>query len=112
MDMQEPPVEHVDMDAHGSLFERIYKPFIILTIITGIEFAVAFTMSKGPAKVGIFIALTIVKAFYIIAYFMHVKFERVHFIYTVTLPFILIVYLTALLIIEGKYWDEVHKLFN
>jgi cytochrome c oxidase subunit IV len=94
---------HPHPEVHGTVFQRIIVPFIILTIITAIEFLVAFTMPKSGIKVGIFIILTLVKAFYIIAYFMHVKYERLNFIYAVTLPFIFIVYLLALLLLEGDY---------
>ena len=40
----------------------------------------------------IFIALTIVKSYYIVGYFMHMKFEVMPFQWSVLLPFILIVY--------------------
>ena len=51
----------------------------------------------------VFIALTIVKAYFIIAFFMHLKHEKVTFGYTVILPFLLIVYLIAMCITEGNY---------
>ncbi|MCS6904165.1 MAG: cytochrome C oxidase subunit IV family protein [Bacteroidia bacterium] len=98
-------VEHVQHEVHGTVFQRIIVPFIILSIVTVIEFLVAFTLSKGGVKIAIFVVLTLVKAFYIVAYFMHVKFERLNFIYAVTLPFLFIVYLLVLLLIEGKYQD-------
>lgn len=94
---------HGSHDSHGSVFKRIIVPFIILTVITLFEFLIAFTMDKGTAKVVIFVLLTFMKAFYIIGYFMHVKFERVNFIYTVTLPFIFVIYLLILLFMEGGY---------
>lgn len=96
-------LEHGNHDTHGTVFQRIMVPFFILTAITAAEFLIAFTMPKNGLKVAIFIALTLAKAFYIIAYFMHVKFERLNFIYAVTLPFIFIVYLLVLLLLEGDY---------
>jgi caa(3)-type oxidase subunit IV len=91
------------LHAPGSLFQRIWMPFIILFMVTALEFLVAFTMDKGPAKVGIFIVMTIVKAFYIVAYFMHVKFERLNLAMTIVIPFMFVVYLIALLMLEGGY---------
>jgi len=95
--------DHHDMDAHGSVFKRIWVPFFILFGLTVLEFIIAFTMAKGPARVGIFVFLTIVKAFYIVAYFMHLKFERISLIYTIVLPMLFLVYLIALLLMEGGY---------
>jgi caa(3)-type oxidase subunit IV len=91
------------LHAPGSIFQRIWMPFIILFIVTALEFLVAFTMEKGLVKVGIFILMTIVKAFYIVAYFMHVKFEKLNLAMTIVIPFVFVVYLIALLIMEGGY---------
>ena len=50
----------------------------------------------------IFIGLTLVKAAYIVMYFMHLKFEETFLQWTIYLPvLILIPYLTFILIAEG-----------
>jgi len=90
-------------DSHGSIFDRIIKPFLILTAITALEFLIAFTMDANLGRVIIFIVLTLAKAFFIMAYFMHVKFEKIGMIYSVTLPFLFVLYLIALLLMEGGY---------
>lgn len=95
--------DHHDMDAHGSVFKRIWVPFFILFGLTVLEFAIAFTVDKGLGRNIVFIILTIVKAFYIVAYFMHLKFERVNLAYSIVLPALLLLYLIALLLIEGDY---------
>jgi cytochrome c oxidase subunit IV len=75
----------------------------MLTLLTAIEFLIAFTVPEAYSgiKVAMYILLTIAKAFYIVAYFMHLKFERINFAYSVVVPAILLLYLIALLIIEG-----------
>jgi caa(3)-type oxidase subunit IV len=92
------------MAAHGSVFQRIWVPFFILLGITILEFAVAFGFDKseyGTFRLWVFLLMTLAKAFYIVAYFMHLKFERINLIYTIVLPMAFIVYLLVLLFQEG-----------
>ena len=93
---------------HGSIFKRIIQPFIILTILTALEFTIAFTL-EGPAyenfRLWTYITLTLMKAFYIVAYFMHLKHERVNLIYTITVPSLLLIYLIVLLLLEAYRTD-------
>jgi cytochrome c oxidase subunit IV len=52
----------------------------------------------------IYIALTLLKAFYIVAYFMHLKFERINLIYSILLPTIFVMGVIAALMYESDYW--------
>mgnify|MGYP002085546631 CR=1 FL=1 len=91
------------MAAHGTQFQRIWMPLIILFLITAVEFLIAFTV--GPemktVKVTVFIALTILKAFYIMAYFMHLKFEKVGLVYSLLAPTLFVVALIFILLYES-----------
>lgn len=88
----------------------IWRTFWILLIVTIFEVGIAFTTIPHNILVLIFIVLTIVKAYFIVAYFMHLKHEKFSFAYSIVLPFILIVYLIAMALAEGNYlnfWDAV-----
>jgi len=51
-----------------------------------------------------FIILTLVKAYYIVAYYMHLKHEFKNFIYAVSLPYIvLVLYLIVMALTEAIY---------
>lgn len=98
--------------AHGEGMgvKRIWQVFGILLFITAIEFLVALgfvhhwhIVEKGPLLYAFYVVLTLVKAFYIVAYFMHLKFEKKSFIITCSIVFILIIYLIVLLLIEGNF---------
>ena len=91
----------------------IWKTFWILLFITVFEVAIAF-WSLFPHNVLklIFIALTIVKAYYIVGFFMHLKHERVHFAWTIVLPFVLIVYFIYMLMTEGNALNNVRMIFG
>lgn len=80
---------------------EIYYAAIVLTLLTALEFLIAFTMNAGTARTLIFLFLTVLKAFYIIAYFMHLKHERLHLMYSIVIPFLFIFYMIALIIYEG-----------
>ena len=70
-------------------------------IITAIEFVIAFTMHAGPLKTSIFIALTIVKAAYIVGEFMHLRHEVKTLIWSIILPLTFVVWLIIALLYEG-----------
>jgi cytochrome c oxidase subunit IV len=79
----------------------IWKTFWILSAITALEFLIAFTLEAGTLKIAIFIGLTIVKAFYIVGEFMHLKHEVKSLIWSILIPCIFVVWLLLALILEG-----------
>ena len=88
----------------------IWRTFWILLVITIFEVGIAFTSISQDILIVVFIVLTIVKAYFIVAYFMHLKHEKQTLGYTIVLPFLLIVYLIAMALAEGnflKVWDKI-----
>lgn len=79
----------------------IWKVFWILAAITSLEFIIAFTMKAGFFKTSIFVIMTIVKAFYIVGEFMHLKHEVKSLIWAILLPTMFIVWLLLALLLEG-----------
>ncbi len=87
----------------------IWRTFWILLFITIFEVWISFTSVSKDILLIIFVALTLVKAYFIVGYFMHLKHERNTLIYSIVLPFMLIVYLIAMALAEGVYigvWDK------
>ncbi len=80
---------------------RIVRVAIILGIVTTFEFIVAFTMHSGTLRTSLFILMTIVKAFYIVSEFMHLKYEKKMLIWTIMIPTIFVIWLIIALIYEG-----------
>jgi len=70
-------------------------------ILTAIEFVIAFTMPANTLRVAIFCGMTIVKAFYIVGEFMHLKHEVKSLIWAVLIPTLFVVWLLVALIYEG-----------
>lgn len=93
--------------------KAIWKTFFILVALTAVEFLFAFTMDAGTARNAIFIILTLFKAFYIVAEFMHLKHETKALIWSIIIPLALIVWLMVALLSEGSYYFEsVTNYFN
>ncbi|WP_373512385.1 cytochrome C oxidase subunit IV family protein [Persicitalea sp.] len=100
---QEVAARHDDVPTDGGAAQRkqIWKVFIILSVITAFEFLIAFTMHASTLKVAIFVGLTIVKAFYIVGEFMHLKHEVKSLIWSILIPVIFVVWLLLALMLEG-----------
>lgn len=92
----------------------IWKVFWILLIVTAVEVILGIIKPSfllfelfGTSFLNIiFIVLTLVKAFYIVAEFMHVKFERSNLVWTLALPVVILIpYLAFILLTEGSYMN-------
>jgi caa(3)-type oxidase subunit IV len=96
-------------DDHAGLSKgKIWKVFGILLLITVIEFIIALVLiPKGymTQHIGnyVYIVLTLLKAFYIVAYFMHLKYEKLGLQLALTVSFIFIIYFIVLMLIEGGF---------
>ena len=86
---------------------HIWKTFWILVAVTGIEFIFVFFMAPGAMRNAIFIVLTILKAFFIVGEFMHLKHEVKGLIWSILIPTALIVWLVVALVTEGSFLNAV-----
>ena len=82
--------------------KKIWLTALFLGVVTAIEFVFAFTMAAGTLRTSIFVGLTLVKAFYIVSEFMHLKYEVKVLIWSIMIPTIFIVWLLLALLIEGE----------
>ncbi|HIY75384.1 MAG TPA: cytochrome C oxidase subunit IV family protein [Candidatus Sphingobacterium stercorigallinarum] len=90
--------------------KRIWSVFFILLALTALEFLIALGfvhhwgwLQKGMFVNVVYIVLTLAKAYYIVAFFMHLKFEKSGFIVCCSAVFIFIVYFIILLLVEGEF---------
>lgn len=87
--------------ANKEHIKKIWVTAALLAGVTAIEFIIAFIMGPSALKTGIFIGLTIVKAFYIVMEFMHLKYEVKSLVWSIVLPMIFVVWLILALLLEG-----------
>ena len=91
--------------------KRIWKTFWILLIVTIIELALGYSIhvfedSWSTAIVlfvkGVIVILTLVKAFYIVSYFMHLGDELRNMIMTVVVPLTLFIWFIGAFLWDGN----------
>lgn len=90
---------------------RIWKVFAILLGITCVEFFIALYLGPhfhlSPKLINpVYIVLTLFKAFYIVAYFMHLKFEKIGLALAIIVPILFIIGLILVLTNESHYWID------
>jgi cytochrome c oxidase subunit IV len=100
---------HHDGGHEGMTKKKIWQIALVLSIITAIEFIIALGVVPGhpdylryanPA----YIFLTLLKAFFIVAYFMHLKFEKMGLVLAIIVPILFIVGLILVLTNESHHW--------
>ena len=102
-------------NAHSdSATKSIWKTFWILLCMTMVEVGLAFLhLETGfPSRVllnAIFISLTLVKAFYIVAEFMHLGHEIKNLILTILIPLLLFVWFIVAFLYDGDSWKNMRK---
>ena len=99
----------------GMTRKRIWNVFYILLAITAVEFIIALYLVPigiGGHKMNystanpIYIVLTLAKAFFIVGYFMHLKFERTALIFAIIVPVLFIIGLILVLTNESHHWID------
>ncbi len=101
---------HAEHGEHESMTKgRIWKVFFILLGITCVEFFIALFLAPHYGIPShwinpIYIVLTLFKAFYIVAFFMHLKFEKIGLAVAIIVPILFIIGLILVLTNESHYW--------
>jgi cytochrome c oxidase subunit IV len=77
-----------------------------------VEFLIAFTIPHEyhNARVFIFVAMTIVKAGYIVLEFMHLKYEVKVLFWSVLIPMIFVIWMLVAFVYEGMKISEINFL--
>ena len=98
----------------GGGVKEIVRVTVILSVLTIVELVLGFWMMGMPLDSGMrlgvkgtIVILMMAKAFYIVAYFMHLKHESIPLKYSIVLPFVLILYFIVMAIAEGNYLNLV-----
>ncbi|HEY9197482.1 MAG TPA: cytochrome C oxidase subunit IV family protein [Mucilaginibacter sp.] len=107
---------HHDGEHESMTRGKIWKVFFILLGITVVEFIIALYMVPHgvlPIRFAnpVYIVLTLFKAFYIVAYFMHLKFEKMGLVLSIIIPIIFIIGLILVLTNESHHWIDL-RLFK
>ena len=81
--------------------KEIWRTFWILLVATAIEFVIAFQIHNHTARLVLFLGLTVIKAFYIVGNFMHLRHETKTLMWSIVLPTVFVMWAIAVFLIEG-----------
>lgn len=91
--------------------KKIWKVFWILLVITLVEVFIGMQLSHALPKgllAFIFLGLTVLKAGYIVAVFMHLGDEYKNFMITVLVPLVLFVWFIIAFLFDGGFWLKIN----
>lgn len=87
-------------ESHGT--KELWKTFWLLLGITVLDFAIYFAMPASGLRNTIFIFFGLVKAYYIVGAFMHLKYEKINLALVILVPTVFIIGLVMGLLYEGN----------
>lgn len=113
-------MEHTHTEQHeGGGTKEIWRVTIILTVLTIIELGLGFWMMGMPLESGLRLAvkgtiviLMMVKAFYIVAYFMHLKHEIKNLIMTIVVPLALFIWFIIAFLYDGNSFKNLRNTYD
>jgi len=102
----------------GAAVKEIWKVTAYLSILTIVELILGFWMmgitGQGLrlAIKGAIVILMITKAFYIVAYFMHLKHEVKNLIMTIVVPLALFIWFITAFLYEGNSYKNLRNTYD
>ncbi|MES2372145.1 MAG: cytochrome C oxidase subunit IV family protein [Bacteroidota bacterium] len=103
----------------GGGVKEIVRVTVILSVLTVVELALGFWMMGMPlgsgsrlAVKGAIIILMMAKAFYIVAYFMHLKHEIKNLIMTIVVPLALFVWFIIAFLYDGNSFRNLRNTYD
>lgn len=110
-------VSHEEHSGGGT--KEIIRVTIILSVLTIVELVIGFWMMGLPldsglrlAAKGTIVILMMAKAFYIVAYFMHLKHEVKNLIMTIVVPLALFIWFIAAFLIDGNSFRNLRNNYD
>ena len=111
-------IEHGEHAGGGT--KEIVRVTVILTVLTIVELLLGFWMIGIPlesaglrlAIKGVIVILMLAKAFYIVAYFMHLKHEVKNLIMTIVVPLALFVWFIIAFLYDGNSFKNLRNTYD
>ncbi|RCV86340.1 cytochrome C oxidase subunit IV family protein [Billgrantia montanilacus] len=94
----------MDQDSHQQPELRVYlRVWLWLFVLSVFSYLVDISGLEGLPKWGLITLFMLLKAGLIVAFFMHMAWERLSIIYTVLLPPAALLFLAVLMALEANY---------
>jgi cytochrome c oxidase subunit IV len=107
-----------DTHEHGDPIAEIKKVTIILSVLTIVELILGFWMIGVTSETGrlaikgTIVILMLAKAFYIVAYFMHLKHELKNLIMTIVVPLALFIWFITAFLSDGNSFRNLRNTYD
>lgn len=114
-------MEHTETheEHNKAAIKEIVKITVYLSVLTVIELILGFLMMDMPlgsgsrlAMKGAIVILMMAKAFYIVAYFMHLKHEIKNLIMTIVVPLLLFVWFIIAFLYDGNSFRNLRNTYD
>ena len=105
--------EHNEHAGGGT--KEVIRITVILTVLTIIELLIGFWMIDIPLRLalkGTIVILMMAKAFYIVAYFMHLKHEMKNLIMTIVVPLALFIWFIIAFLYDGNSFKNLRNTYD
>jgi cytochrome c oxidase subunit IV len=108
----------VHAEHHGGGAKEVRNVTIILSVLTIIELILGFWMmgienaTTRIAIKGVIVILMMAKAFYIVAYFMHLKHEIKNMVMTIVVPLALFVWFIGAFLYDGNSFKNLRSTYD
>ncbi len=89
-------------ESHGT--RDIWIKFFILSGITVLDIFLYFAIDPHPVRSALFIIFGLIKAFYIVGTFMHLKHELLNLMLIILIPLLFIIFFIYWMLYEGSFW--------
>lgn len=104
--------------SHDEMKMRVWRVCRVLAFITAFEITAALLYYYGVLPFSkiwldiLYAILSVLKAYYIMSEFMHLKYELKPMTITILTPFLFLVWGIIAFIWEGSYWLSARELWN
>lgn len=112
-------VEHGHEEHAGGGVKEIVRVTVILSVLTIVELILGFWMMGMPLESGMrlgvkgtIVILMMAKAFYIVAYFMHLKHEIKNLIMTIVVPLALFIWFIIAFLYDGNSFRHLRNTYD
>ena len=122
MNFDEPVQGHLHwtVEEYNDSKKEVMKTIIILSVVTIAEVGIAIAYDKlvgggggGKMIINMIMAIaSIIKVYFIMGTFMHLKHEKKWFIITVFAPFSFLIWAIIAFSVEGAYWETMRGWIN
>ncbi|MFN8238236.1 MAG: cytochrome C oxidase subunit IV family protein [Chitinophagales bacterium] len=99
---------HLSEEQYKSHVAAVWRATIYLSIATVVEVVIALTLGHILPKFllnSLYVMFSLIKAFFIVGEFMHLKYEKRAFMISLGIPLIFLVWAIIAFATEGHYWN-------